>query len=106
MAEIKHIDIKEFRERGYLHEINRRLLHPLGMALETAVDDNGIEYLSGVWDSRDDPEGIYYGDDLLSPAKVANVTSEWNERVEERMALLGFMVQPVSTIDEERTENK
>ena len=32
--EQKYMPIKEFRERGYLQELNRRFLHPLGLALE------------------------------------------------------------------------
>lgn len=41
--EIKRIDIKEFREKGYIQELNRRFLHPLGMAIEVVVDDKGEE---------------------------------------------------------------
>ena len=59
--EVKRIDIKEFRERGYLQELNRRFLHPLGLALEVKVDDEtGAEALGGVWDCRDEDEGIFY----------------------------------------------
>lgn len=32
--DIEYLPISEFRERGYLHEVNRLLLHPLGLALE------------------------------------------------------------------------
>ena len=31
------IDVKEFREKGYLQELNRRFLHPLGLALEIII---------------------------------------------------------------------
>ncbi len=55
--EIKRIDIKEFREAGYLQEANRRFFHPLGLALEITRHEDGTETLSGVWDYRDDPEG-------------------------------------------------
>lgn len=58
--EIKRMDIKEFREKGYLQELNRRFLHPLGLAIEIVVDDDGSEKLGGIWDYRDDKEGIYY----------------------------------------------
>jgi len=34
-----HMDIKEFKERGYLQEVNRKFLHPLGLALEVVIDD-------------------------------------------------------------------
>lgn len=32
-----YLDIKTFRERGYLHEVNRLLLHPLGLALSVEI---------------------------------------------------------------------
>lgn len=91
---IKRMDIKEFRETGYLHEVNRKYLHPMGLALEVVVDDKGNESLGGVWDCRDDPEGIMYGADLLSPEKAAAVQAIFEERVPEREARLGFVVQP------------
>lgn len=37
MTDIKRIEIKEFREHGYLHEVNRLVLHPLGLAMEISV---------------------------------------------------------------------
>ena len=39
----KSIDIKEFREQGYLQELNRTFLHPLGMALYITLDEDGNE---------------------------------------------------------------
>ena len=61
MDSINYLDIKEFREKGYLQEINRLFLHPLGLALEVNQDENGIETLSGIWDYRNEPDGITYG---------------------------------------------
>lgn len=61
---IKRIDIREFRERGYLQEANRRFFHPLGLALEVIVpepdDEDQTWRLGGVWDYRDDPEGMMF----------------------------------------------
>lgn len=92
--EIKYITIKEFRERGYLQELNRQFLHPLGMALEVRHNDDGTEALGGVWDYRDDPEGMRYeGIDL--EAKAGIVLDEWMDKSEQRMKTLGYVVQPV-----------
>jgi len=57
---IKRIDIKEFREAGYLQEANRQFFHPLGLALEVVISDDGTEKIGGIWDYRDDPEGIVF----------------------------------------------
>ena len=33
------MSVKEFRERGFLQELNRLFLHPLGLALEVIIDN-------------------------------------------------------------------
>lgn len=127
MDDIKYIDIKEFREFGYLQEVNRQVLHPHGLALEVEVWDRedinklikdflpesldtktradirellasvgvgvGKERLGGVWDYRDDPEGIYFIDGP-DPQKVNNVAGAFLERAEARQHALGYVIQP------------
>lgn len=90
-ADIERIDVAEFRERGYLHELNRRFLHPLGLALEVLRDADGNEQLGGIWDYRDDPEGINFHDP--DPDKIAAIDAEWARREPARVAALGYMVQ-------------
>lgn len=98
MTNVKYIDIKEFRERGYLQEANRWFFHPLGLALEVTTHEDGTESLSGVWDYRDDPEGIIYSVDYgPDEEKAAYIFREWNQRAENRQRLLGFMVQPIES---------
>lgn len=93
MAEVKRIDIAEFRREGYLQEVNRRFLHPLGLALEVVVADDGTERLGGIWDYREDPEGIYFdGMDLAEKAEA--IDRLWSERESPRREALGYMVQP------------
>lgn len=93
--DIQRIDIAEFRRLGYVQEINRRFLHPLGLAIEVVIDDDGNESLGGVWDYRDDPEGIHYdGVDLVEGA--SRTQDEWNRREPARRSALGYMVQPTS----------
>lgn len=91
----KYLDIQEFTDFGYLHEVNRRLLHPLGLALEVVVEDDGTHRLGGVWDYRDDPEGITFAPDTLDPAKVARVQAEIEKRWVERVNIAGYWEQPV-----------
>lgn len=94
---MKYISIREFRDLGYIHEINRTILHPVGLALETRRDDDdGNLFISGIQDHRDDPEGMCYGDDLLSPAKADTVARIASERHLDRVTALGYWIQPVS----------
>jgi hypothetical protein len=99
MTEVKRIDIKEFRELGYLFEANRQFFHPLGLALEINIDDKGNETLSGVWDYRDDPEGMLYDDKLMSSdaakTKFEFVNTQFEEKAKYRLEKFGFDVQPI-----------
>lgn len=91
-----YISIAEFRERGYLQEVNRRLLHPLGLALEVTMDEAGTEHLSGVWDYRTDPEGITFGgEDPDRRRKEQTIQHEWDLRAQVRQDRLGYVIQPI-----------
>lgn len=143
---IKKMPVSAFRSVGYLHEVNRLLLHPLGLAMEIDVatepmrvvrlrergcavleqlcreslagrgpfkaddaadllDSLGAaermeaadERFGGVWDYSDDPEGMTYGEDLLSPLKAVRVAQELLQRRKLRMELLGYVIQPIET---------
>lgn len=90
---IKRMGAKEFREVGFLHEVNRLVLHPLGLALEVVVNDDGSETIGGVWDYRDDPEGMIFGRGC-DKAKIAAVDAERARHEPHRVALMGAAVQP------------
>lgn len=91
----KTIDIKEFRERGYLQEVNRQFFHPLGLALEVVIEDDGSERLGDVWDSRDDPEGIIFGEGMIEKDKAFRVEEEKQRMAKSRIEALGFAIQEV-----------
>lgn len=100
MSEIRRIDIDEFRTAGYLQEVNRQFFHPLGLALEVKADDDGYWSLGGVWDYRDDPEGMgfvwgSYPDHDDIRAKADRVADERDQKLAARMALYGEVVQPL-----------
>jgi hypothetical protein len=89
MEKVKHIDIKEFREKGFLQEVNRQFFHPLGLALEIIIDDDTGEVVSlgGVWDYRDDPEGMFYGNDLLGTPEALKKISYVEELRESKVKI-------------------
>lgn len=129
MSERKHIDIAEFRDFGYLQEVNRQFFHPLGLALEvvndkcpacggfgrpaprfrgdrqpdcTACEGSGtVERLGGVWDS-DDPEGIIYDADVLDAEKAERVQEEAQRMADKRQESLGWVIQPIEPTKEEK----
>jgi hypothetical protein len=90
----KRMDIKEFREMGLLAELNRVFLHPLGLALEVIIDDEtGKEKLGGIWDYRDDPEGMLYGKEYFPTEKIKKAQEFIKQKHEQRMKTLGFIYQ-------------
>ena len=91
---IKRMDIKEFREMGLLAELSRVFLHPLGLALEIIIDDEtGKEKLGGIWDYRDDPEGMLYGKEYFPTEKIKKAQEFIKQKHEQRMKTLGFIYQ-------------
>ena len=99
---INKINVKEFRQNGYLQELNRRFLHPLGLAIEVVVDDNNEETLGGIWDYRNDPVGIIYDlknsdqerkDRFLKNEKF--IDEEIKRRKKTRREKIGFFVEPI-----------
>lgn len=91
--EIKYMSVQEFREGGYLQYANQ-YLHALGIALSVNVDEEGVATsFGGIWDDRDDPEGIYFSDGL-DKEKAEKVAAELEAKSESRKAKLGFVVQP------------
>lgn len=97
MQNVKRIAPKEFQEFGYLQEVNRQFLHPLGMALEVIVDqETGDVSLGGIWDYRDDPEGIAFADGEIDPIKAARVQVQWHEKEQVRVKNLGYIIQPAT----------
>ena len=99
---INKISISEFREKGYLQELNRQFLHPMGLALEVIVGDDGNEQLGGIWDYREESEGIIYDLENSNEDRVERfvkdadfVESEIEKRVSHRMQKLGFAVEQI-----------
>lgn len=92
MSDIKHIDIKEFRELGFLQEANRWFFHRLGLALEVVQEEDGTEHLGGIWDYRDDPEGVVFTCDI-DAEKIERVSEEAHRHRAARIALMGQVIQ-------------
>lgn len=102
MTKVVRMDIKEFRNLGYLQEINRQFLHPLGLALEIAIEEDGTEHLSSIWDFRTDEEGMRYGLDgnhreriRIFRERAAYVAERQAELARKRTAMFGYVVEPI-----------
>ena len=90
---MKYMDLEEFVGEGYLQELNRQFLHPLGLALVLTVHDDGTHELSGIWDAREDPEGMNFGLDVMSFEKYETIARLKHERAGPRFDALGYIEQ-------------
>lgn len=105
---VKTIPIKEFREKGYLQELNRVFLHPLGLALQVNVNEDGTEQLGCIWDYREDTEGITY--DLKNrdiegikafTTKANYINKQRQERYNDRIKHIGSWQEEIPSTKEE-----
>lgn len=106
MSEVKKISqaAKFLLDNGLLFEINRKILHPVGLALEIDVNDKDKAVFGPLWDCREDPEGIIYDEEVLADGfeKLNKFMEEHgNHRLETRKENLGYVIQEDSNAKEE-----
>lgn len=97
---IKRMSVREFRELGLLQEVNRRFLHPMGLALEVFQNEgDGTMRFGEVWDYREDPEGIAFRDDDISDDKSREARDYVDALIEDhraaRVSLFGGIIQTI-----------
>lgn len=85
------MDLNEFVERGYLHEVNRQFFHPLGLSLTVQGSDDGVFEIVGIQDHRNDPEGVRFRE--VNWEKVYSIRDEQEARRPAREEALGYWVQ-------------
>lgn len=90
--DINYMPITEFVDLGFLQEINRRVLHPAGLALELAVSDGDWTTLR-IWDYRGDEEGVLFAEGVIQQDKIDSVNQLIESHYDARVRLVGSNVQ-------------
>lgn len=85
-------------DTGLLFEINRRILHPLGVALMVELSEDGSTYVlsNHLMDCRQDESGIIYDPQTLKLAedKLWKFMEDYGVgKMQERQRNMGFVVQ-------------
>lgn len=91
------MSVEEFQTGGYLQEVNRLLLHRLGVALSVQVDDNGAVLFGPVIDCRDEPGGLIFANSVekrIFQKRAKKINSEFIAKRKERMSILGYDIEP------------
>jgi hypothetical protein len=70
---------------GFLQELNRRFLHPCGLALSVEVHEDGTETFDSIFDFRDDPEGILFEEKLFDDERKLRRSSEIDSLIESKI---------------------
>lgn len=95
---MKLYPLEEFQSSGLLQEVNRQFFHPLGLGLSITIHSKSGEVSLGpIFDFRDDPEGVVFGDlsDGDSRVKFENVEDMKDKFRAERIRRFGSIVQPI-----------
>lgn len=83
-------------DSGLLFAINRTVLHPLGLALALHMTEDYKIVNVELWDSRDDPEGIIFVEELLEEGekKLKKFFEAYGtKKHQERLEKLGYIFQ-------------
>jgi len=88
---IERISTEEFEKEGYLQEVNRTFLHPLGLNLIPIT----AEPFFAVEDYRDDPEGCMFPEGSIDPEKRKNINRLKEEKRDARFEAVGGFLQTV-----------
>lgn len=96
----RNMPLKEFMDAGYLQELNRRFLHPLGLMMEFDIDkDTGEVKFGRIYDYRDDLEGIIFAEELTKEEDFIKKAKRIQEEIERRFPIrsrrLGSFIQPI-----------
>ena len=106
---IKYLSMKDFVDLGFLQEVNRQFFHPRGLALalripeDENIDPNEKEGIIQIWDERDDPEGVYFGEVDLEKIKVSQELYE--QKSFYRKEHFGWIIQSVDLKEEKLNGN-
>lgn len=87
---MKYLSADAIRELGILQELNRLLLHPIGIAAEVNLEDGTLR----MQDHRDSPDGVIYAEGVIDWRKSHAFSELAKARMEARTATLGFLIQP------------
>jgi hypothetical protein len=93
---------KEFRELGYLEEVNRRFFHPMGLSMCFTEHDDGTETFTGFLEGTDDEGWVMGYQSYPDPDRAHEIAierarkwdAEWESRRRVREYRFGWMVQP------------
>lgn len=91
--------LTQFARIGYLQEVNRRFLHPMGLAIALSKDnDTGAVRFLGIQDHSEDPEGMTFKSFSESDVERGQrIDALYKQALLARQKRLGYGVQPLSS---------
>lgn len=82
-------------ESGVLFEINRQVLHPLGLELHLTPGDDGERARLEIVDNRDSPEPIFFASEAFDEGreKFERYMAEHGRRNVQKRRQIGMVIQ-------------
>ena len=112
MKDYRFISAKEFYEKGYLQEVNRRFLHSVGLSLTVEENKDGEWQYLGILDYRDEerPLSMLFhemNEDEIQEALAfeSSVNQEIVKRADSRIDILGGIIEPIVALPQEVKES-
>lgn len=98
----KRMTVKTFVDEGFLQELNRQFLHPMGLALgveyPTDSEPDNENFKAFVIDARTDPQSIAFGAGVLDAAKATHVATVNRDQRARRSWILGWAQQTLANV--------
>lgn len=87
--------VRFLMDNGILFEVNRQVLHPLGLQLDIEVDEEGRVTSLELLDNRDSPEPIFFNADQFEEgrAKYEKYMQDQGKRNVQKRRQLGMVIQ-------------
>ena len=79
MSTMEPVTIRQVRDAGLLMEINRQVLHPIGMTMSFNVAKSGAVEFGGFWRDTSDERGIWLPWDEFEAGRIENMARNYAE---------------------------
>lgn len=101
----KYMDLSEFREQGYLQEVNRLFFHPVGLEMEIEQGPGCQPKIKGIVDYRLQKGGAFFGISKMGPGeqlqcakKAGHVADQFEKYAAERVEVIGEVYEGTGLI--------
>lgn len=91
------VSVRELMDEGYIQEMNRVFLHPLGLSMGISSDESGEPVIEGIFDYRGQEKPVAFHKSVVNSdgfiAKKNKIAWRMDMSLMKREECLGFGIQ-------------